>query len=235
MLDLRDLPTPEIDNNLSGDEDESDFEPCFARSNDQSYSKLSHTQLSQLIRDPSSFDFERIIIIDARYPYEYENGKIINAMNVQSLKKLDRIFQNNKKNGKKTAVIFHCEFSRIRGPKVMSIFRKLDRERNEYPNLFFPHVFLLEGGYKTFFEKHRDLCVGGYVQMKDSKYRNQLQSCTTFFRKYMLCEKCVRTVKLFGSQEADYPSTRSLNRIASYADLNSAMCFSQPIFYNSDF
>ena len=34
--------------------------------------------------------------------------------------------------------------------------RKIDRKENcmEYPSLYFPELYLLEGGYKNFFEQH---------------------------------------------------------------------------------
>ena len=49
-------------------------------------------------------------------------------------------------------IIVHCEFSQKRGPKLLRYLRKRDREINEehYPNLIYPHFYLLSGGYSNF-------------------------------------------------------------------------------------
>lgn len=49
-------------------------------------------------------------------------------------------------------IIIHCEFSQKRGPKLIRYLRKRDREINEmnYPNLIYPNVYLLKGGYSQF-------------------------------------------------------------------------------------
>lgn len=49
-------------------------------------------------------------------------------------------------------IVIHCEFSQKRGPKLIRYLRKRDREINEdnYPNLIYPNVFLLKGGYSEF-------------------------------------------------------------------------------------
>jgi len=36
--------------------------------------------------------------------------------------------------------------------------RKHDRDQNCYPNLHYPELYLLDGGYKAFFENHQELC-----------------------------------------------------------------------------
>ena len=53
-------------------------------------------------------------------------------------------------------LIFHCEFSSERGPKMYRFLREQDRELNKdsYPKLNYPEVYVLEGGYKAFYEKH---------------------------------------------------------------------------------
>lgn len=42
----------------------------------------------------------------------------------------------------------------------MHFLRNKDREmhRETYPALFYPEMYLLEGGYKAFFESHKMLC-----------------------------------------------------------------------------
>ena len=76
----------------------------------------------------------------------------------------DRLKQLNEEanaNGKRSVIIFHCEFSSERGPGMLRFLRNQDRTLNKdsYPKLFYPELYLLEGGYKAFFEQSLDLCV----------------------------------------------------------------------------
>jgi rhodanese-related sulfurtransferase len=58
---------------------------------------------------------------------------------------------------KRVIVIFHCEFSSERGPSLLRFLRNKDRALNEdvYPNLHYPELYLLEGGYKSFYENFK--------------------------------------------------------------------------------
>eukprot|EP01016_Furgasonia_blochmanni_P008251 TRINITY_DN13326_c0_g1_i1.p1 TRINITY_DN13326_c0_g1~~TRINITY_DN13326_c0_g1_i1.p1 ORF type:complete len:280 (+),score=66.78 TRINITY_DN13326_c0_g1_i1:65-904(+) len=70
-------------------------------------------------------------------------------------------------------IIFHCEFSQKRGPKMYRHLRKLDRQNNEYPNLTYPDIYLLEGGYNKFSGSFPLSC-GPYISMYDRDYE---ESC----------------------------------------------------------
>jgi hypothetical protein len=61
---------------------------------------------------------------------------------------------------KRNVIIFHCEFSSERGPKMSRFLRKIDRANNKecYPSLDYPELYLLEGGYKAFYLKHVVRC-----------------------------------------------------------------------------
>uniref|UniRef100_A0A336M1V0 protein-tyrosine-phosphatase n=1 Tax=Culicoides sonorensis TaxID=179676 RepID=A0A336M1V0_CULSO len=102
-------------------------------------------------------------VIDCRYPYEYEGGHIRGALNLymqdQILKVLmDSSCTPNNDSPKRNILIFHCEFSSERGPKLSRFLRSSDRDRNEYPELQYPEIYLLHGGYKDFFAVHPELC-----------------------------------------------------------------------------
>ena len=61
---------------------------------------------------------------------------------------------------KRVVIIFHCEFSSERGPKLSRFLRSKDRLSNKdcYPNLHYPELYLLDGGYKSFFESQK-VCI----------------------------------------------------------------------------
>lgn len=52
---------------------------------------------------------------------------------------------------KRIVIIFHCEFSSERGPRMCRFVREQDRAMNEYPKLHYPELYILKGGYKDFF------------------------------------------------------------------------------------
>ena len=73
-----------------------------------------------------------------------------------------------------TIIVFFCEFSSKRAPSLYSHLRKIDREFNmeHYPRLFYPNMYLLEGGFSSFVEAHKEHCTGYYRKMLDKQFRN---------------------------------------------------------------
>ena len=140
--------------------------------------------------------FDRLVVIDTRFAYEFAGGHIMGALNlnqprdveqfmftyyggIDRHRKADRdryLLGNhqagagaagsepppapgkpdsaatmpakpmNPQNGARTAIVFHCEFSANRAPKMLRFFRRLDREilLEQYPRLArcFSHVCL---------------------------------------------------------------------------------------------
>ena len=119
-------------------------------------------------------------IIDSRYPYEYEGGQIKTASNLYTEEMIkDELMgelSSDVASSSSVVLIFHCEFSAERGPKMMRFLRSVDRSVNEYPNLRFPEIYLLEGGYNKFFESYQRHChPQSYVKMLDRKYAEDLK------------------------------------------------------------
>jgi len=117
-------------------------------------------------------------IIDNRFPYEYDGGHIEKAINVNTVSGLEEMFLENIQTHKRLILIFHCEFSSMRAPKMALHLRKQDRNMNysRYPQLFYPEIYILKGGYKEFFSQYPNRCnPQNYVQMHDIKYVQELR------------------------------------------------------------
>ena len=93
-----------------------------------------------------------VIIIDCRYGYEYDGGHIAGAKNCSTEAAIQQALLQENKRGH--IIIFHCEFSMERGPKMLRYLRQQDRALNinNYPSLHYPELYLLKGGYKAFWE-----------------------------------------------------------------------------------
>ncbi|XP_009976527.1 PREDICTED: M-phase inducer phosphatase 1, partial [Tauraco erythrolophus] len=123
------------------------------------------------------------VIIDCRYPYEYEGGHIKGAVNLHMeedvedylLKKPIQPAEN-----KRVIVVFHCEFSSERGPRMCRFVRERDRLGNEYPNLHYPELYVLKGGYKDFFSRCRSFCEPqSYRPMHHKDFKEDLKRFRT--------------------------------------------------------
>lgn len=105
---------------------------------------------------------ERLFIIDCRYPYEFEGGHIKGALNLHQEDQIEELFFKlpiiPECSEKRVLLIFHCEFSSERGPRMCRFVRERDRLLNEYPNLHYPELYILKGGYKDFFPLHKVEC-----------------------------------------------------------------------------
>ncbi|KAG8546232.1 hypothetical protein GDO81_019421 [Engystomops pustulosus] len=124
---------------------------------------------------------ERCVIIDCRYPYEYEGGHIKGAINLYMEQEVvEHLLKNpiQPHGSKRVIIIFHCEFSSERGPRMCKFLREKDRDLNEYPNLHYPELYILLGGYKDFFQKCKSLCEPqDYRPMNHQDFKEDLRKC----------------------------------------------------------
>nr|XP_014349818.1 PREDICTED: M-phase inducer phosphatase 2 [Latimeria chalumnae] len=122
---------------------------------------------------------ERYVILDCRYPYEFEAGHIKGALNYHSEEQVEELLQNPIvpfNEDKRVIVIFHCEFSSVRGPRMCQFVREKDRDYNEYPSLHYPELYVLKGGYKEFFPQFKVHCdPQGYCPMHHEDFKDDLK------------------------------------------------------------
>ena len=115
-------------------------------------------------------------IVDCRYPYEYNGGHIEGALNLHTQVQIQTLLEESTIGN--SILIFHCEFSSERGPKRARFLRSLDRQMNAeyYPQLNFPEIYILDGGYKEFFNQYPNLCIPeDYIPMLHAQYKDELK------------------------------------------------------------
>jgi hypothetical protein len=149
--------------------------------------QISGATLSALMCGDLANPFDDIILVDCRYSYEFAAGHIAGAVNLTIFKQMETLFFT--KLGKRICFIFYCELSVNRSRKWTELFRSFDRSMpgTIWPDLHFPEIYLLEGGYRKFYEAYSEteLIVGGYCPMTDdaSPGKHLLKSCSRLFTK----------------------------------------------------
>ncbi|XP_011888910.1 PREDICTED: M-phase inducer phosphatase 1 isoform X3 [Cercocebus atys] len=126
---------------------------------------------------------KEFVIIDCRYPYEYEGGHIKGAVNLHMEEEVEDFLLKKPivpTDGKRVIVVFHCEFSSERGPRMCRYVRERDRLGNEYPKLHYPELYVLKGGYKEFFMKCQSYCEPpSYRPMHHEDFKEDLKKFRT--------------------------------------------------------
>jgi rhodanese-related sulfurtransferase len=151
---------------------------------------ITPTTLADVINGEYNDVINSYRIIDCRYPYEYEGGHIRGAENKYLHETILSLLQQPTFD--RQVIIFHCEFSSERGPKMLRFLRSKDRELNKenYPTLNFPEIYLLDGGYKAFFNEHPQLCDPiNYRPMLHSEHSADLRHFRTKSKSWTAGEK----------------------------------------------
>jgi M-phase inducer tyrosine phosphatase len=121
------------------------------------------------------FSFDKFIILDCRFDYEYEGGHIAQAKHADSKSQILELLEG--RNWDNIPIIIHCEFSQFRGPTFLKWLRNYDRIQNmdRYPNLSYPELYLMQGGYSEFYRIHPELCFPkAYVPCNLKKSKKEL-------------------------------------------------------------
>lgn len=151
---------------------------------------ITSNTLAALLRGEFEDRVNSYTIVDCRYPYEYEAGHIEGAVNIYNMDLIQQImFDHLTKTvplighdtEKRNILVFHCEFSWERGPNLSRVLRRLDRASNKehYPALHYPEIYLLLGGYEKFYSEQKEFCTP--QDYKPMKHPNHEEECR-FFR-----------------------------------------------------
>lgn len=147
------------------------------------------------------------IIVDCRYPYEFEGGHIATAVSCPPNEKLtlmDWLF--NPEHGvtvkSPTVLVMHCEFSQCRAPRMATDVLREYLTRGLNTGL---EVYIMKGGYCEFFRNYRQWCDPmEYIAMHD-KVRSRPAGTVEFDaemfleKKTVSCKKQRRRFRISGS------------------------------------
>lgn len=156
------------------------------RSSNDCVTRIRSESLHDLLSSESASN-SGVIIVDCRFPYEFNAGHIIGAKSVTSLSQLCKLYETNLH--RNPVIVFHCEFSQNRGPAFANAFRELDRKFNQdcYPKLSYKNVMILDGGFKAFHRHFPELCIGSYLPMRHEGIDlNMLKKCNSNFSKELM-------------------------------------------------
>ncbi|PTD02454.1 M-phase inducer phosphatase [Fusarium culmorum] len=130
------------------------------RINQQTFIRFLNGEFDETVDDK--------MIIDCRFDYEFNGGHIKGAVGIDDFV-IDGLFERPTWN--RLVIVLYCEFSLLRAPMTATSIRSRDRERNIYPELTYPDVYVLEGGYSSFFHYCPDRCVPReYIHMSDAAH-----------------------------------------------------------------
>ncbi|XP_034948106.1 M-phase inducer phosphatase-like isoform X2 [Chelonus insularis] len=173
------------DSDLTGDFSK----PCIlplAEGHHEDLKSISTDTLAALIRGEFKDSVDSFKIVDCRYPYEFEAGHIKGAINLYTRDLIEEYLMNpithtpeiQPDTNKRRILVFHCEFSWERGPNLSRYLRNIDRKLNKehYPALHYPEIYLLHGGYQQFYRAQKELCTPqGYRSMTHPDHEADLR------------------------------------------------------------
>ena len=166
--------------------------------------------------------YEKLVVIDCRFEYEYNGGHINGAVNFNDKEQLSsQLFEIEPTS--KALLILHCEYSAHRAPIMAQFIRNKDRAVNSehYPHLTYPETYILDGGYSSFFMDYRSRCFPeNYVEMHAKEHSH---ACEKGLGRVKQRSKLMRAQTFaFGQHSApmeDSPTGTSRTRCETTMDL----------------
>lgn len=165
--------------------------------------------------------YDQRMVVDCRFEYEFEGGHIDGAVNYNDKELLtSQLFEQSLPG--KTLLIFHCEYSAHRAPIMARHVRKLDRATNveQYPKLTYPEVYILDGGYSSFFSEHRGRCIPqDYVEMDAKEHANTCEREMGRLRQNRTKLSRAQTFAFGQGQMDDSPTAPNRSKTSNGSDL----------------
>ena len=192
----------------------------FQEGQPDSIPRITKHTLLQILDGSFDCQYDQRMVIDCRFEYEFEGGHIDGAVNYNDKELLtSQLFEASFPG--KTLLVFHCEYSAHRAPIMARHVRKQDRATNaeQYPKLTYPEVYILDGGYSSFFAEHRGRCFPqNYVEMDAEEHASTCEREMGRLRQNRTKLSRAQTFA-FGQHGIDHsPTATNRSRVNSYTD-----------------
>lgn len=151
------------------------------------FRRIDRDTLCEIMDGQHGSWYDRYMIVDCRFEYEYEGGHINGAININSKEGLEKVLLDTA-GSDRVLLVFHCEYSAHRGPRMAMQLRNLDRQANQnrYPMLHYPDIAILDGGYSHFFAEHTARCYPQqYVEMNNQLHAEACEKEMDRFKRTM--------------------------------------------------
>lgn len=200
--------------------------------NEDQFKRIDSDTLCEILDGSYKDLYDRYMIIDCRFEYEYEGGHIEGALNINTKERLEELLLSENVKDEQVLLVFHCEYSAHRGPRMARHLRNLDRQRNinRYPFLNYPDVAILSGGYSQFFSQYGKRCFPQkYVEMNDMLHRQTCERELGRFKRDMRFSRSqsMRS-NLFGSSTQGLDGSPIVNAPKSFSCLEFASISQTP-------
>ncbi|KAG7378770.1 cell division cycle- protein [Phytophthora pseudosyringae] len=160
--------------------------------------------VAQLLRGEFDEHLAGFELLDCRFPFEFGGGSLIGATSLCDPDKMEAQFfvSTMLEHSTRRALVFFCEFSANRAPKMLRHVRNVDRKlhADSYPELYYPELYLVDGGYKNCFETRQlELCSPSalYVTMDDERFgdecRHEFAAWRRRWRPHKNVANCAKT------------------------------------------
>lgn len=187
----------------------------FAEDPSDNLPRISQETLIDVLDGKHHGEYDKLLIVDCRFEYEFNGGHIGGAVNFNDQAKLaSQLFEIEPT--PRALLVFHCEYSAHRAPLMAKAVRQKDRTVNtdHYPNLTYPELYILDGGYSSFFRQSRERCFPqSYVEMGAKEHAD---ACEKGLGKVKQRSKLIRAQTFaFGDHSAqmdDSPTAPSRTR-----------------------
>jgi len=165
--------------------------PCMEHREHPQFPCISPAILRKLLLGELCIEADEVVVVDCRYEYEYNGGHIEGALHLPRGERQVRshfyLSDGTPTYPPTTVIIFHCEFSSKRGPAALKALRSIEMERFAEGRMArdYPEVYLLNGGYKAYYEWERSegvaddesLCTPvGYTLMRDKAFFDEMSA-----------------------------------------------------------